>query len=312
MARTENIEPAVLTLTFSGISAPPGGLSSNYIDLSQVASIVNRRFYRQGLNWAVAGFKVLGAGAGTIQVSKVQNTWVTSGAWEKTMRTWLKQQNDSIELMGGQSGIARYRDYKVFLDDLHVSQYIAAGNDLNLSNLIPAAYVTGEWEPSQVVVPNDGAPGTTTEYLLKFYGGSDANAKDMIGGYATSRSRPQSPDPSTPSMQTSWLNRLQDVGDNSDEIIVNATDKNDEVPYSHVAYPGAPGNYDAAELHDQSTISSTTIGGITRLKGGNFPCGLIKFNVVNSSQSESLDVTLQIDMVPGHHRGYLCEPMTEM
>ena len=56
MAR--NMEPAVQTMTFTNITAPGGGLSTSYIDLSQCASIINRRFYRQGLNWAVAGFKI--------------------------------------------------------------------------------------------------------------------------------------------------------------------------------------------------------------------------------------------------------------
>jgi len=62
------------------------------IDLSQCASLVNRRFYRQGLNWAVAGFTLHStAGTGSISISRLPQTWVTSQAWEKTMRIWLRQ-----------------------------------------------------------------------------------------------------------------------------------------------------------------------------------------------------------------------------
>ena len=50
--RVKNMEPAVQNIT---VTIAPG---RNYIDLSQIASLVNRRFYRQGINWAVAGFKV--------------------------------------------------------------------------------------------------------------------------------------------------------------------------------------------------------------------------------------------------------------
>ena len=312
MAR--NIEPAVQTLTFTNITAPAGGINQSYIDLSQCASIVNRRFYRQGLNWAVAGFKITAAGgSGIVQVSKVHNTWTTSGAWEKTMRHWLKQQNDAIAAVGAQSAVARFRDYKVFVDDQHVTQFIAAGNDLNATNLIPfPGQGTGQWEPSEVVIPNDGAPGITGQYFLKFYGGDDANAKDIIDGYAKSRAFPFSPDPVSPSIDTSWLSDMVDVGDIQGEVVDNATDTNENLPYDQNTYPGQPTNNDAAILHDQSYLTTTTIGGTTRLKGGNFPCGLIKIGVVNLDPTESLELTLQVDLVPGPHRGYLCEPMTEM
>ena len=53
--KRNKIEPSVLTLTFA---TPGSGAARSYIDLSQVASLVNRRFYRQGINWAVAGFKL--------------------------------------------------------------------------------------------------------------------------------------------------------------------------------------------------------------------------------------------------------------
>ena len=55
--KRSKIEPSVQTLSFA--IPLPAGSSNNFIDLSQVASLVNRRFYRQGINWAVAGFKIL-------------------------------------------------------------------------------------------------------------------------------------------------------------------------------------------------------------------------------------------------------------
>ena len=57
--RRNKIEPSVQTLIFALPAAPFETNTISWIDLSQVASIVNRRFYRQGLNWAVAGFKLL-------------------------------------------------------------------------------------------------------------------------------------------------------------------------------------------------------------------------------------------------------------
>ena len=50
------IQPAVMTMTFASSES---GASTEFIDLSQVASLMNRRFYRQGINWAVAGLSSL-------------------------------------------------------------------------------------------------------------------------------------------------------------------------------------------------------------------------------------------------------------
>jgi hypothetical protein len=308
------IQPAVQTITLGTGTVAGGSTGIRYVDLSQIASIVNRRFYRQGLNWAVGGFKITTSGSantGSIIALKIQETWVTSGSWEKSMRHWLKQQNDAIREMGAESTVARYRDFKVFMDTNHVNAFKAAGNDLNISNDIPPGFAVGEWQPSQVVIPNDGAPGVTGEYYVKFYGGSDADAKDMVGGYAFSRALPTSPDPETLAVETSWLNLMQDVGNNSDEIVDNATDTNDELPYNQAQYPGFAPNADAMAIHDKNSLTTTTVGGATYLKGGMFPCGLIQFQVSNSG-SEVLTYDIQIDLVPGHHRGYLCQPMTEM
>ena len=313
--RMKKIEPAVQTLTLPAKTVAAGATEISFVDLSQIASIVNRRFYRQGLNWAVGSIKVITSGAaatGSIIALKLQETWVTSGAWEKAMRHWLKQQNDALEEMGAEGTAARFRDFKVLMDTNHYLAYAAAGNDLNVANEIPPGYLTGEWEPSQVVIPNDGAPGVTNEYLVKFYGGSDANTKDIVGGYAFSRAFPTSPDPETPDVATSWLNLMQDVGNNSDEIVDNAVDKNDNLPYDQANYPGFGTNRDSAQIHDQSALSTTTVGGTTFLKGGMFPCGLMQFQVANSASSGTIDYQIQIDLVPGPHRGYLCQPMSEM
>ncbi len=78
-------------------------------------------------------------------------------------------------------------------------------------------------------------------------------------------------------------------------------------------YPGGANQLPALQVHDLENITSTTIGGITRIKGGTFPCGLIKIHMSGLDPSaEGARFGLQIDLVPGDHRGYLCEPMTEM
>ncbi len=78
-------------------------------------------------------------------------------------------------------------------------------------------------------------------------------------------------------------------------------------------YPGGANQGPGLQLHDSAywTNTAETVLNIHRIKGGNFPCGLIKLNCVNYGESAS-SLHIQIDLIPGNHRGYLCEPMTEM
>jgi hypothetical protein len=124
------LEPAVKTLIFS---LPAG---NRFIDLSQVCSIVNRRFYRQGLNWAVSSLEVQAIpnpaelfATGTVRISKIPDTWIASNAWEKGMRSWLKLQNEAVDELP--SVKPKFLDFKVYAD----ADHHALGSGANLMPL---------------------------------------------------------------------------------------------------------------------------------------------------------------------------------
>ena len=281
---------------------------TGYIDLSQCASILNRRFYRQGLQWAIAGIKIQSDAPGvpgTVTVSKLPETWVVGAAWEKSMTRWMEQQSRALKEMGAEETKSRYNDYKIYMDDTHVTSGFT-------SNKRPQDYLGGlfaageDWDASEVVVPNDGGtPGNTVEYLVKMIGNSNATAKGIIEGYVLSRSRPQSPDPSTPFVNTSWFNELHDDGETHSDIVSNATRHNDELPYSQAVYPGQTGNGPTTEVVSRETFSGTTVSSTNRISGFVAPCGLLK--VVST-----IGCIFTVYLVPGDHRGYMCEPMQEM
>lgn len=336
------MQPAAMTLSMLTDTVPNGTGKRFYVDLSQVASIVNRRFYRQGINWAVAGFKFQSSGAGIVQVSKLPNTWVTSNAWEKSFRMWNKQQREAIADAGAESTVAKFRDFKVFMEVNHVEDFIANGEDLNATNLMPVASTAfagspvvvtaagGEWDPSQIVIPNalPDASGTEidpSEYVLHMVGTNSQpvlspnfeGSKGVLEGYADSRAYPQSPDPVSPNPASAnnWMRLMFDVGNENADVLANAADRNDELPYPQVDYPGGQNQLEGLQIHDLVQIystSGTTNVGITRAKGGNFPCGLIAIDWAPAADGPNTNIQIQIDLVPGNHRGYLCEPMTEM
>jgi len=317
------VEPAEMTLTFPiGFIGPSNTMKT--IDLSQCASIVNRRFYRQGLNWAVSGFTLHAvAGSGSVGITRLPQGWVTAQSWEKAMRHWLKQQNEAIDEAGMQSAVARYRDFKVHMDKTHVDglgfddnfiPYIRRNDGLGWEE-----YLKGEWDKSIVVVPNaNGVVGNTQEYTVHMVGDDDpapGQSKGIIKAYQGSRGVPQSPDPSTPpNVEDNLYTQMFDVGANNEEIVDNAVDRNDNLPYPQMEYPGAEVNANGLVFHDNLTISATTVSGRTSCGGATFPCGLIRLRIDPglSAVNEQPIAWLQVHLVPGSHRGYLAESMVEM
>ena len=305
------IEPAMRTMTFE--LGATGSHNIVYIDLMQCASIVNRRAYRQGLNVAVGGFTLVrtpSTGSGDIQIQSLPNTWVLSNAWEKAFRMWKKQQDTVLE--GQESVKARFNDFKVHFDQGHVTATTA-------NNLLPVGYtgvpyLAGTWDMSQIVVPNAGAPGVVWEPYLNMLGGLTPAAGNpsigLIQAYANSRSVPASPAPSVSADITfgdaNIYRAMFDVGDNSDEVLDNVVGKNELLPYSKFIYPGESAFDDQTEFVASISLGNTQTQ--TQVAGANFPCGLIKIDQSGLTGS----VKLVIHMVPGDHRGYLCESMVDM
>lgn len=324
------LQPAVMTLNFR----IPATFTRGWIDISQSASIVNRRFYRQGLLWAVSGVTLQQVTTSTdstntaLRVETLPSTWVTSNAWHKAMAMWLKQQNQDVEDAGAESTVARFRDFKIFMDDAHVDDYYDIGSqNLNTTNLIPRTYdgqfMTGEWEPSEIVVPNSVSDGSSDvdpqQYHLHMVGanynvGHPTRSRGIIDGYANSRSVPQSPDPRSFGVPTpaNWMATMFDVGNDNLEVLANAIDKNDDLPYDQVEYPGGQVNAPSLQLIAEYFLAgSGTINNRVNVPGFTAPCGLIKIsNEVESGSTKALDV--QVHLAPGSHRGYLCQPMQDM
>ncbi|AXH73854.1 MAG: putative capsid protein [Circoviridae sp.] len=316
------LQPAVMKLHFAADVN-----TSNFISISNAVSRLNRRFYRQGLNWAVANVRVTVQPAASTAIgsscyiNSIPHTWTVANAWVKAFHAWKNQQDQAIEAMGAESAVARYRDFKVSADIDHT-----VGTNLSPVSMgpgttagpYPPGLITGqqidapeEWEASQIVIPNDGAPGNTVEYNLHMVGATTATSKGIIAGYEFSRAFPQSPDPATPSIETSWLNRMQDVGDNSDEIVTNAQNNNAELPYDQNSYPGGVTNF--VQLETQGYVLNQSSVGINTYNTGAFtaPCGIIRVDFHDQAPGELLKNIITVELVPGSHRGYLCESMEE-
>jgi hypothetical protein len=118
-----------------------------------------------------------------------------------------------------------------------------------------------------------------------------------------------------------WLGALFNDGTSQDADVLSVlTSENNLAPYpfendgvhGDTMYPNGETQLTGLQISDSSYITTTTVGGHTRLKGGMFPCGLIRIDTTNVSSEDPFTVALLVDMVPGTHRGYLCQPMQDM
>jgi len=332
--RMKKIEPAVQTMVFEVPLSGEGAIDQLTIDLSQCASLLNRRFYRQGINWAVSGFKFLtGEYTGLIAVQKLPDSWIMSNSWEKGFRTWQRLNSEVTD--ESQSIRPRFLDFKIYADVNHHS----AGFGANLlPGIFDPAFISaqpGEWESSKIVIPKtDGTDDVSTRDIIAVgasypgVGASGNNAVSLIEGYAAGRALPNVADPNMPDDASSvdivaaqnWMQATFNQGtDQSHEVIEDLLLENNIAPYpfendgvnTDTMYPGGANQLSGLQFHDLELVTGTTIGGTSRLKGGMFPCGLIRLQATKNEPGTSL-ATLIVDLVPGNHRGYLCEPMTDM
>ena len=331
----KKIQPAVKTLqfTFASGGGEDGSTSrDDYIDLSQCASLVNRRFYRQGLNWAVAGFTIISPQgvAGACVFKKIPDTWVSSNSWEKGFRTWMKMNNEALEQT--ESVKPKFLDFKVFMDAGHHDAGV--GNNLLPvgEDMLPAT--AGEWEYSKVYIPDTANPGTSDDRDIIWtgsnypgVGASGSNAVSLIEGYAASRGLPDILDPNTPDdadslsgIPQNWFGALSNEGTTQDaKVVEDMISENNLAPYpfendgvhTDTQYPGGANQLSGVETHDWAGVSATTIANTTKVAGTNFPGGLIKITNDLYPAASGYNVLL-VHLVPGHHRGYMAQPMQDV
>ena len=336
---TPNIEPSEMTLYLSLPSTAPNTTNTSFVDLSECAALMNRRFYRQGLNWAVAGFKIVTAqptgGAsiiGSVTCQKLPSTWVFKNAWVKGMKNWQERLNEAIG-EDGEDVKGRFLDFKIYADSDHHNAGFAA-------NLKPLSgdgtqAIPGEYLSAKIRIKN-GTGGSVAHEIVGVgdnYPGVSAatsyNAVSLVHGYAASRALPSEADPNTPddldsvagTTPQNWMTALHNAdGGNADAFIIEDVSGYDLPPYPFendgsvldTHYPGGANQLPSLMIHDLASYGGTTIGGSTYMKGGNFPCGLIRIDHSVPTESIAHNIAIQIDLVPGSHRGYLAEPMGDM
>jgi hypothetical protein len=210
--KAKKMQPAVTRLWFK-IKGGTDQVSTTitYCDISLACSAVNRRFYRQGLKWAVAGMKLHTPAetTGTFKVSKVPDTWIAANAHTKVKKLWMESQSQVTDV--DPSIKAKYRDFKVYLDAQNglYSTVQGAGPTGATQNqfMLPIdsldnAVLPGEWVYSTIQMPQLGGSAPPEEVHMIMVGdnntGGSKELRGIIHGYGMSRAKPMLDDPNVP------------------------------------------------------------------------------------------------------------------
>jgi len=320
---------------------PGVAIATSYVDLSLAASAINRRFLRQGLNWAVGGFTFYNESTeeGSVRLSKLPDSWSVANSWTKSFKLWQEMQDQVADQ--NESLRARYNDYKVYADrDMVNSTVQSSWFALPDQILMPISgpqgtgqYVLkfGAWDYSDITIPNDPEnAGAVTDYALHMIGpdlaGAGTGSKGILLGYGESRSRPADIDPNTPGL-VGWMTELFDVGEQLTEVQENYTDENDSPPYrvgaaepgdithDKVYIPGASDNLPVLEIHSALSFTATTVSGKQQIGGTNVQCGLLRIDAngfTASTTEQTSGLFMQVHLVPGPHKGYMCQKMQDV
>ncbi len=289
---------------------------THYLDIAQCLSIINRRSYRQGMNYAVASIEVFSPTGGRVAVSIVPTTWVADNATTKVFEAWKEQR---AEVLAEQPSLkARWSDFKIFMDAAH-STATESGNLIPYDGV--GLYQKGDWDSSQFVVPLPGADqaaaGDAQEVRMHVTGdhtptgvfNASTTSVGLIKAYAASRALPLAPDPVQQGQYLSGFYNIQQSDDEkSQDIMDNVSNKNDSPPYSLDKYPGSDLNAPYPQWVDTMVVRNW--GDATQWSSdsmGPFVCpfGLLRFNFADFAADET--VIININLVPGSYKGVLAE-----
>ena len=291
------------------------GNGNSYLDIAEGLSKVNRRAYRQGMEYAV-GKVTFGYQANPQAILNVQlnvhtagDTWSVHNAWKKAFAHWTAQQRRARRLIG-ESAKPTWEDFKVYLDDSHRGGTIVqclAGDESPVSS--------GEWDYSRLLWEADDA--SIDEVYMHLIGGdlgSPPTDFGLILGYQQSRATVQPEDPDLPAEYSlNMYTRLaQDQDAVADEVAQNMEDENDQPPYDHDDYPGTDANSDAAWLQEFGVAAPGAPMAV--LPGFVAQCGLIKLHltahaVADGAVTSGVTSLVQVHLMPGNYKGVAALPM---
>lgn len=318
-------QPARPMTIYFEVDLNESGEAFRTIDISQCVSMLSRKRYRQGLEWAVSGIRVNSPQAIGITVATLPQTWSCAQAWKTGFRAWRKM-NAEAERDMTVDNEARYMDYKIFFDKNHSD----SGEPQWAPNLLPygaspaAPAAVYDWNYSEYHWPDDSDMAGATRLVHMIGDDQGAVSIGLIHNYANLRARPMVDDPNVPELGSgSVFTSLFDDGGDSDAVLVDISQMNDDPPYytgidptEEEYYPGGK-NYRNDWYSWQISVTNVYNSGSGNSGNGFIPgftayAGLVRLYLYSGAGSVVQNIGLYLDLLPGPHDGYMARPMQEV
>lgn len=293
------MQPAQLTLTYA--VTPSGGGVVADIDIAKDLSAVNRRLYRQGMQYAVASVKFSRTmpGLSFLACQTAGNTWMVHNAWKKGKALWDRQQREVAKAMPGIHGT--WADFKIELDDNSTTAIDTIAGDAG-------TVVPDEWNLSNYVWDNDGTERQPTFCLL---GATAPDTKiGMVQEYHIARAQVQN-SPAVPTEASDSIYAKSLGTDEMSDLLIDVVElDNDNAPYDMTEMVGGDTVADTPWSQDYVTSTMESPG---QSKPFLVECGLLRLQLqsVLADGTSASDVIhfIQVNLVPGGYKGVLAEPM---
>jgi len=263
--------PTTLRLQFEAT-----GSSTEYIDIAQALSAINRKAYRQGLYYYVNSVEIYNNETGVVDLHTIPDNWITKNAWNRGFRHYQKM-NAMVE-----TPRSKWHDFKVFMSNRHRTSGTLAPVLSNI-NLAGTAITADEWAYSQFISADDdgdaiqNADNFAIHMLGPHVGAPNAwSSVSLIKSYQDTRTLPAAN--GTPQTfadgPTDPLMNLFDFSSEEqlNEIAETLASANDQPPYDKDQYIGV----DEGHMQQVARIGTETgVGRVGRASGFCAPMGLL-------------------------------------
>ena len=266
--------------TVTRLSFECSGSATQFIDVAKALSIINRKFYRQGVYYYVNSVEIYNDETGVVDFHTLPDNWITKNAWNRGFKLFQKMNAlAGPPLTSGQRG--NYHDFKVFMNKRHLDTGTLDPSMYTI-NAGQSTYGADDWDYSQFVSADDDQDGTANAdeffvHMLGIHNGSPENWESvgLIKSYAESRAMIPAQSPTnSPDAVTDPLVNVFDMSseEQMNDIVENLQETNDEPPYDRDAYLGELTN----SMHHVARIGTEAgVGRIGRASGFCAPLGLI-------------------------------------
>ena len=288
------------------------GNTTRFIDIAYALSIINRKFYRQGVYYYVNSVEFFNDGEAYCDLHTLPDNWVTKNAWNRGFRMF-QQMNGMVDQTTAM-GRPKYHDFKIYMSELH-QQTGSTVPSLHGINAISQTLGADDWDYSQYVSADDDQDGVANadEFYAHMIGNHQGSANNwisigLIKSYADTRHQPQVETPVVNDGGTLVTDPLANLFDFSSEeqmndIIENLADANDETPYNADFYVGEAANN---MQHVARLVTTTSIGRVAKAPGFCAPFGLICVDPDQLTGAED-KYRIVINLAPGTYHGVYAE-----